>query len=312
MDWKLSNAHEDWSVVDIYLESRGNKELPSTEIQSFIRTLVDRIVFQKQSAWLILPDSWPTHPESYEELIALIQFSFQTLIRSWSRIFKKYNIQDIPLPSLNIISPWEKSLNKFLWLCYLIPEETIQVDPFFVQFFHHKIYRWAEDFSIMYAIAHEIAHHIQKYLFWSIEVSYTHEKTLHTRSIDDVLDLRIFSLMHHFESDHQAEQIVELHADYLAWVIIHHANKHKPFLHENDIREWLETALHVWDDLQQWKAWKEITPHTFKHGRCDQRVLAFAAGLESGDVFRFTLKDIADIFFEQWAEKEADISVSMF
>jgi len=86
-------------------------------------------------------------------------------------------------------------------------------------------------------MAHEFAHHIQKYLFSAIEVEYTYQREIHYREVDDILDLRVFSLHHHFDSSHQAEQIVELHADYLAGVIVHHANKAAPFLHENDIRE---------------------------------------------------------------------------
>jgi len=86
-------------------------------------------------------------------------------------------------------------------------------------------------------MAHEFAHHIQKYLFSAIEVEYTYQREIHYREVGDILDLRVFSLHHHFDSSHQAEQIVELHADYLAGVIVHHANKAAPFLHENDIRE---------------------------------------------------------------------------
>jgi len=68
-------------------------------------------------------------------------------------------------------------------------------------------------------MAHEFAHHIQKYLFSAIEVEYTYQREIHYREVDDILDLRVFSLHHHFDSSHQAEQIVELHADYLAGVL---------------------------------------------------------------------------------------------
>ena len=311
MDWK---SRGNTTEIEIWWENiRLNKEseLPTEEMRAFIKRLVDKLLFQKRSAGLILPDNWSTHPENYDEFIALIKFSYKKIFNAWKQILWLYYI-DIPFPTLTILKEHEGTLADFLWLCYMVQEEEICVDPTFMSYFQEYIYAWAEDFSIFYAMAHEFAHHIQKYLFSAIEVEYTYQREIHYREVGDILDLRVFSLHHHFDSSHQAEQIVELHADYLAGVIVHHANKAAPFLHENDIREWLETALHVWDDMMQWKKTWAVTPEKFTHGRCDQRVLAFAKWLETGDILAFTLRDITQLFFDEWVWNPAHKAVTIF
>lgn len=99
---------------------------------------------------------------------------------------------------------------------------------------------------------------------------------MYSRTLESVMDLKVFSLLHHIKNTHQAAQIVELHADFLAGVAIHHANKINPFMHENDIREGLETALMVGDTMMQYRSVGEINTRTFEHGGSKERMIAFA------------------------------------
>ena len=312
MDWK-----KDWPRLQITIrgdthEIHQEQEIPQAEIRAFIARLIDKILTQKKQAGVLLPDSWPTHPENYDDFIELVQFSYHKIAEAWEHILRLHYIP-IPFPKLRISENPTKDLHQFSWLCYMIHDEEIHVDPQLIEYFQKNIYAWTEDFSIFYALAHEFAHHIQKYLYAGLDIEYIHENQKHSRRVQDILDIRIFSIHHHFDSLHQAEKIVELHADYLAGVLVHHAARlNKPFLHENDIREWLLTALHVWDDMMQFRKTGTITPETFTHGRCDQRALAFATWLETGDFLAFSLREIADLFFVQGAAMPAHESVTMF
>ena len=162
-------------------------------------------------------------------------------------------------------------------------------------------------------LAHEMAHYIQDAYFPETEVRYIHEGVEHTRKLYDVLDLADFSLYHHFDSQHQASQIVELHADFLAGVclrMIHDA--HPDLFHEDDFFEVIHAKSLIGDDMLQMLSGKTLTPESYMHGRFDQRVLAFYHGFTIGDPFHFSMQDIVDIFFREGVLKAAHESVEMF
>lgn len=305
-DWHTNSLQDSWNI-----HTTPPASLELAEMRVFIQTLVDKILLQKQAAGTILADNGCTRPRNYEEFVQLVHFSFQKITIAWEHILREIGL-DIDMPKIKILDSYDSRTAKFLWVQYTIDTETIHVSPFFLEYLAGKIYHWSEDFSLCYAIAHDFSHHIQKHLFESTKVTYLHNGALHEREINDILDLRVFALKDHFESAHQAEQIVELHADYLAWVAIHHANTLDPFLHENDIREWLETALHVGDDMIQFRRTGKVTPNTFTHGRCDQRVLAFAKWLETWNPLMFDFDDITTLFFKEGVMKYEDVSVTMF
>ncbi len=285
----------------------SNKQL----IKAFIAEQVHQLLKVEVENKRIFIDETCTSPKTREEFQQLADFSYSKIMQTWQYILAQSNTS-VPIPRLIFKGNGITANEAFQGMSYNVSTETIVVDTRFLDYFKNKVYSWAEDFSVFYAIAHEVWHHMQKHLFWNYDATYNHEWKTHIRAIDNVLDMRVFSLLHHFDSAHQAEQIVELHADYLAWVLAHHANRIEPFLHENDIREWLETALHVWDDMRELKEKWFITPESHSHGRCDQRVLAFARWFETWDPFLYSLEDICRIFFQEWARRSAHLSVTMF
>jgi len=313
MDWKRSGDNLDVNIAGEQLRINKSFEIPQADIAAFVTKMVDGILRTKQSSQLILPGDRRTSPENKKELHELIHFSFEQVTNAWRSIAQKSWII-IPDPKINIIENQDSHTwwNRPIWPSYHTETETVYIDPFYFEYFQAYVYPDTEDFTMCYVIAHEIAHHIQKHFFWETLVHYKHEWENHSRQLESVLDLKIFALLHHFDSAHQVEQIVELHADYLAWVAIHHANKQNPFLHADDIREGLETALLVWDDMRQYRGTGEITPHTFTHGRADQRVLAFWYGLHRWDPHKFPIETIAQLYFSKAVHQEPHETVQLF
>lgn len=310
-------SHRHWTEISTWTEQQTtpqwNPHCPSNNdtVKSFIAKQVQKLLNQEIEQGRIFSDKNCTSPKTHEEFQMLIHFSYSKIMQTWQYILSQSGIS-APIPWLIIegLDWWPQIA--FQWMSYNVWSETVHIDISFLDYFKNRVYNWAEDFSIFYAIAHEIWHHMQKHIFWSYNGSYKHTWETHTREIENVLDMRVFSLLHHFDSAHQAEQIVELHADYLAGVVSHHANKLEPFLHENDIREWLETALHVGDDMRELKERWFITPEKHSHGRCDQRVLAFAKWFETWDPFLYSLEDIFHLFFREWNQQDAHLNVTMF
>jgi len=285
------------------------------KILSFVNNLVRDILQDKRQKNLVFPDGESTAPNSPSELEELIISSFETINESWKDIFSKLWKEYIP-PKLVLYTGHttedDVDITNEIWPCYIPKFEKIFIDPDFFNIFKKNFYPGSEDFTIFYIIAHEVAHYVQDILFWAEKIAYEHNWGRYQRDLHSVIDLRDFSLLHHNDSSHQAEQIVEIHADFLTWVVTHHANKKSPFLHENDIREWIETAIAIWDDMIRFRAWKHMSYESFKHWRCDQRALAFANWLKYGNISRFSLWEIAQIFIKQGINSPAEVTISMF
>lgn len=285
------------------------------KIIEFIRELVEDILADKKSKQLVFPDEACTAPKNQEELTELITSSFERINQTWEQIF--WQLGKVYIPPKLVLFDWKTSesgmeISRAMGPCYVPRLQKIFMDPSFFEYFRNSFYPWTEDFTMFYILAHEVAHHVQDTLFDSIQVSYPHEWDMYERELYSALDLRNFSLYHHSDSRHQAEQIVEIHADFLTWVVTHHANKNTPFLHENDISEWIETAIAIWDDIIQFRKKWEVQYEKFNHGRCDQRALAFANWLKFWNVHRFSLADLARFFIEQWANTPAEETIEMF
>ena len=118
------------------------------------------------------------------------------------------------------------------------------------------------DFAMAYVIAHEIGHHVQNQLGLSSKIQALQNKAGKDESKE--LSVRL-----------------ELQADYLAGVWAKHAQESKQIIEAGDIGEAVNAAKQIGDD----KITKGRVPEKmFTHGKSQQRVRWYKAGLASGDL----------------------------
>lgn len=121
------------------------------------------------------------------------------------------------------------------------------------------------DFAMAYVIAHEVAHHVQNQLGISNKV-----RQLEARGSK--------------EEANQLSVRVELQADYLAGVWVHHAQMNKRILEKGDLEEALHAASRIGDDFLQKRAKGYVSEESFTHGTSEQRVNYLRKGIETGDL----------------------------
>jgi predicted metalloprotease len=129
------------------------------------------------------------------------------------------------------------------------------------------------DFAQAYVIAHEIGHHVQNQLGISNKV-----QSMRPRLSDR--DYNKLSVR------------MELQADFLAGVWAHHMARYAGILDESDIREAVNAAAQIGDDMIQKRSQGYVVPDAFTHGSSDQRVRWFLYGLKTGN------PDLMDRAFE--------------
>jgi predicted metalloprotease len=76
---------------------------------------------------------------------------------------------------------------------------------------------------------------------------------------------------------------LELQADFLAGVTLHHAQRTKDILEPGDVEDALRAAAAIGDDTLQ-KRGGRVVPESFTHGTSEQRLRWFRLGLTTGDV----------------------------
>lgn len=121
------------------------------------------------------------------------------------------------------------------------------------------------DFAIAYIIAHEVGHHVQNLLG-------TMEKMDRVRASG------------RDENVNDATVRLELQADFLAGVWIHHAEKMKSMMEKGDLEEALNAAVAVGDDRIQMKTQGRVVPDSFTHGTSAQRKSWLTRGIQTGDI----------------------------
>lgn len=122
------------------------------------------------------------------------------------------------------------------------------------------------DFAIAYIIAHEVGHHVQNLLG-------TMEKMDRVRASGNDEN-----------SVNEATVRLELQADFLAGIWIHHAEKMKNIMEKGDMEEALNAAVAVGDDRIQMKTQGRVVPDSFTHGTSAQRKSWLIKGIQTGDV----------------------------
>ncbi len=123
------------------------------------------------------------------------------------------------------------------------------------------------DFAMAYVIAHEVGHHIQHQLGYSMEVQKMQQQL---KARGDDAEANRWSVR------------LELQADFLAGVWAHHAEKRQPFLERGDVDEALNAAEKIGDDTLQRRSQGRVVPDAFTHGTSAQRKRWFKAGFNSG------------------------------
>jgi predicted metalloprotease len=126
-------------------------------------------------------------------------------------------------------------------------------------------FRAPGDFAQAYVVAHEVGHHVQNLLGIASKVQSMQGRV----SQEEYNELSVR---------------MELHADYLAGVWAHHADRNWKVLEEGDVEEALNAATAIGDDRLQMETQGYVVPESFTHGTSEQRVRWFYKGLKSGDL----------------------------
>jgi predicted metalloprotease len=121
------------------------------------------------------------------------------------------------------------------------------------------------DFAAAYIIAHEVGHHVQNLLG-------VLEKVNRIRSSGNEIEANAATVK------------LELQADFLAGVWVHHGQRMRDFLETGDLEEALNAASAVGDDRIQTRTQGYVTPDSFTHGTSAQRRYWLKKGIDTGDI----------------------------
>ena len=146
---------------------------------------------------------------------------------------------------------------------YCPGDEKIYIDLDFLEELQRR-FRTPGDFAMAYILAHEVGHHVQKQL--------------------GIMD-RMNSLRGRLSRSEYNKMTVrlELQADFLAGVWVHHAQRMKNIIEAGDMREALNAVSAVGDDRIQKQMQGYVVPDSFTHGTSAQRLRWFRKGVETGD-----------------------------
>ncbi|GAP69390.1 predicted metalloprotease [Bacteroidales bacterium 6E] len=146
---------------------------------------------------------------------------------------------------------------------YCPGDEKVYLDLEFLELLQQKL--GAEgDFAVAYIIAHEVGHHVQR-LLGTMDIL---DNARGRVSQPDMNELTVR---------------LELQADFLAGVWIHHAQKMFNMMEEGDLDEALNAASAVGDDRIQMKQQGYVVPDSFTHGTSAQRKNWLKKGIQTGD-----------------------------
>lgn len=147
---------------------------------------------------------------------------------------------------------------------YCPGDHKLYIDLSFYSDLKHR-FKAPGDFAQAYVIAHEVGHHVQTLL-----------------GISEQIQQRRRGLS---ESDSNKLSVrQELHADCLAGVWAHHAQRSRQLLEEGDVEEGLAAASAIGDDRLQKQSQGHVSPDSFTHGSSAQRVKWFRIGLDRGEL----------------------------
>lgn len=147
---------------------------------------------------------------------------------------------------------------------YCPGDEKVYLDLDFLETLQERL--GAEgDFAVAYIIAHEVGHHVQKLLGTMEILNDARARRVNEKTLNEVT-VRL-----------------ELQADFLAGVWVHHAQKMFDILEAGDLEEALNAASAVGDDRIQMKQQGYVVPDSFTHGTSAQRKNWLKKGIQTGD-----------------------------
>ena len=147
---------------------------------------------------------------------------------------------------------------------YCSGDEKVYLDLQFLEQLQQRL--GAEgDFAVAYIIAHEVGHHVQNLLGIMEKVQRGRQGASEKEA--NALTVKL-----------------ELQADFLAGVWVHHAQKMVQMLESGDLDEALNAASAVGDDQIQLNSQGYVTPDSFTHGTSAQRKSWLKKGIDTGDL----------------------------
>jgi predicted metalloprotease len=159
---------------------------------------------------------------------------------------------------------------------YCPADKTVYLDPSFFDELEQKLGGSKAEFSQAYVIAHEVGHHVQHLLGYSIDDK---RRTLSKAEFN------------------QWSVRLELQADYLAGVWAHYGQEKFKFIEPGDVESAIKSANAIGDDRLQRRSSGFVSPEAFTHGTSEQRVRWFNLGLKTGD-----MRNLKKIFEMPYAE----------
>lgn len=186
----------------------------------------------------------------------------------WSAVFKKEGIGRYNPPKLVLYSGVTQSpcggANGASGPFYCPVDKKAYLDTSFFSTMSDRLGARG-DFAAAYVVAHEIAHHVQN------ELGVLGRANALRAEVGKV----------------EANEIsvrIELQADCYSGIWARYAQKQLGTLEPGDLKEALNAARQIGDDMLQRNAGRTPNPHTFTHGTSNQREDWFARGYKTGDL----------------------------
>ena len=216
----------------------------------------------------------PYQPKTQEEaaLSKVVKVTLKETEDVWNKLFREQLGRNYEEPTMVLFSGRTVSAcgqaHSATGPFYCPGDEDLYIDLSFYQEMKTK-FRAAGDFAMAYIVAHEVGHQVQHQLGLTTKIQ--EQKRRASKADANALSVRL-----------------ELHADYLAGVWAHHAEKMnieetgRGILEEGDIEEAIASAASVGDDRIQKQSRGYVVPDSFTHGTSEQRMRWFTNGLKSG------------------------------
>ncbi len=186
----------------------------------------------------------------------------------WHKVFREQLGREYVEPTLVVFDEQVQSVCGYASAAsgpfYCPGDSKVYIDlDFYRQL--NSFFKAPGDFPMAYVIAHEVGHHVQNLLGISGEVARQRGRISQ-------------------EEYNQLSVRLELQADFLAGVWVHHAEKMKQILEAGDIEEALRAASAIGDDHIQKRTRGYVVPESFTHGTSEQRMRWLTKGIRSGNL----------------------------
>ncbi len=215
--------------------------------------------------------SAPTQPQGEradDELAAFVKVVLQDTEDVWNKLFREQLGKEYREPTLVLFEGQVGSACGHASAAsgpfYCPGDDQVYIDLVFYQELKNR-FKAPGDFAMAYVVAHEVAHHVQNQLGITRQVQ-SQRRRISEKEYND-LSVRL-----------------ELQADFLAGVWVHHNQKMNNILEEGDLEEALNAAHAIGDDTIQKRARGYVVPDSFTHGTSEQRIRWFRKGIETGDL----------------------------